>query len=63
MSDGKHWGVPTGWGAQTWVVGDRTALAVQRVRELAAGLLSWVPGVDAEAPPTRAAAEARTRVR
>jgi hypothetical protein len=63
MSDEKHRGCPARWGAQTWEMGDRTAMAVQHVRELIAGVLSFVPGMEAEAPPTQRAAEARARVR
>jgi len=63
MSDAKHHGVPSRWGAQTWDVGDRTALAVQRAREIVAGVLSLVPGLDAAAPPTQRAAAARARTR
>lgn len=63
VSDAKHHGCSGRWGAQTWEVGDRTALAVQNVRELIAGVLSLWPGVEAEAPATERAAEARTRGR
>lgn len=63
MSDEKHRGCPSRWGAQTWEMGDHTALLVQNVRDLIAGVLSLVPGVEAEAPPTQRAAEARARVR
>lgn len=63
VSDEKHRGCPSRWGAQTWVMGDHTARAVQHARELIAGFLSLMPGVEAEAPPTQRAAEARTRGR
>jgi hypothetical protein len=63
VSDTKHRGCPARWGAQTWDMGDRAALAVQNVRELIAGALSLVPGWEAEAPPTQRAADARARAR
>jgi len=63
VSDGKHYGVPGTWGAQTWSVGDRAALAVDNARRMIAATLSLLPGVDAQAPPTKAAADARSRAR
>jgi len=63
VSDVKHYGVPGTWGAQTWAIGDRTALAVDNARRVIAAALSLLPGVVAEAPPTKAAADARARAR
>lgn len=61
--DQKHYKVPAAWGAQLYPMGDRTALAVQRAREAIAFALNLVPGVQATAPPTKAAQAARERAR
>src|SRR5690606_42029624 len=61
--DQKHCKVPAAWGAQLYPMGDRTALAVQRAREAIAFALNLVPGVQATAPPTKAAQAARERAR